>query len=724
MSFARRNLALLLSAAAAFVAAASSAGPLTVEEIVTLRSVATAEMSPDGERIAYVLRVPRRPYVDDDGPAYRELHVTDLEGRSRGYVIGKVDVRDIEWSADGKKIFYTAKRDDDEHVALYEIPIDGGESRRLYAHDTDIGELELSNDGRKLAFLAADAPPEHWEKLREKGFDAEVYEESALPTGVWILDVARAAERASRGSPAASPEGRDRPGERRRTGAGARGQRSDAEEPPLAIRAELPGSASVVRFSPDGTRYAVALAPTPLIDDFYVNRKITIVETETSRVIGRVEHEGKLGEFVWSPDGTRIAFIGAADPNDPLEGRLYVVSADGGEPRRVDRDYPGHIERLMWLDAETLLYVGARGVFTEIARTRVDEPFEIPPEPEGGPIVRTLHGNAAGRRFALVAETPQHPQEVYVWSEAEGYRRLTRSNPILDERDLAPQEVLRYTARDGLVIEGILVGPMQRQPGRRYPVVIAVHGGPESHFSHGWMSSYTFPAQAMAADGFAFFYPNYRASTGRGVEFSKLDHSDPAGREFDDLVDAKAYLVEIGLADPGRVGISGASYGGYASMWGATALTEHFAAAVAFVGLSDLIAAAGTSDIPHELHQVHWRAWPWDDWQFALERSPIYHAGKTRTPLLILGGDADPRVDPSQSLALYRHIKLRTDTPVRLVRYPGEQHGNRDTAAQLDYALRMQRWMKHYLQGPGGEPPPYELDVHVERLGAAAAAQE
>ncbi|MFS8609371.1 MAG: aldehyde dehydrogenase family protein, partial [Gammaproteobacteria bacterium] len=324
----------------------------------------------------------------------------------------------------------------------------------------------------------------------------------------------------------------------RRPSAGARGQRSDAEEPPLAIRAELPGSASVVRFSPDGTRYAVALAPTPLIDDFYVNRKITIVETETSRVIGRVEHEGKLGEFVWSPDGTRIAFIGAADPNDPLEGRLYVVSADGGEPRRVDRDYPGHIERLMWLDAETLLYVGARGVFTEIARTRVDEPFEIPPEPEGGPIVRTLHGSAAGRRFALVAETPQHPQEVYVWSEAEGYRRLTRSNPILDERDLAPQEVLRYTARDGLVIEGILVGPMQRQPGRRYPVVIAVHGGPESHFSHGWMSSYTFPAQAMAADGFAFFYPNYRASTGRGVEFSKLDHRDPAGREFDDLVDA------------------------------------------------------------------------------------------------------------------------------------------------------------------------------------------
>lgn len=130
----------------------------------------------------------------------------------------------------------------------------------------------------------------------------------------------------------------------------------------------------------------------------------------------------------------------------------------------------------------------------------------------------------------------------------------------------------------------------------------------------------------------------------------------------------------------------------------------------------------GTSDIPNELYLVHLRAWPWDDWQFALERSPIYHADQARTPLLIMGGDADPRVDPSQSLALYQNIKLRTDTPVRLVRYPGEGHGNARTAARLDHALRMQRWMNHYLNGPGGEPPPYELD-HALRLSADEQAQ-
>ena len=98
-----------------------------------------------------------------------------------------------------------------------------------------------------------------------------------------------------------------------------------------------------------------------------------------------------------------------------------------------------------------------------------------------------------------------------------------------------------------------------------------------------------------------------------------------------------------------------------------------------------------------------------------LERSPIYHADKVRTPLLIMHGQKDTRVHPSQSLEMYRHVKVRTDTPVRLVYYPGEGHGNRNTAAQYDYALRLERWMNHFLKGEGGDAPPFEID-HASRL--------
>jgi dipeptidyl aminopeptidase/acylaminoacyl peptidase len=107
---------------------------------------------------------------------------------------------------------------------------------------------------------------------------------------------------------------------------------------------------------------------------------------------------------------------------------------------------------------------------------------------------------------------------------------------------------------------------------------------------------------------------------------------------------------------------------------------------------------------------VHALKRPWDDWQFWLDRSPVFHAAKSRTPTLILHGTADPRVHPTQSLELYRHLKLHGKAPVRLVWYPGEGHGNARAASRLDYNLRMMQWMTHYLKGPGGAPPPYDID--------------
>ena len=129
-----------------------------------------------------------------------------------------------------------------------------------------------------------------------------------------------------------------------------------------------------------------------------------------------------------------------------------------------------------------------------------------------------------------------------------------------------------------------------------------------------------------------------------------------------------------------------------------------------FVGISDKISKVGTTDIANEEFYVHALKRPWDDWQFLLERSPIYHAGKSRTPLLIMHGKDDPRVNVGQSRELYRHLKIHNNAPVRLVLYPGEVHGNRKAAARLDYNLRLMRWMEHYLKGPGGDMPPYELD--------------
>jgi dipeptidyl aminopeptidase/acylaminoacyl peptidase len=121
-----------------------------------------------------------------------------------------------------------------------------------------------------------------------------------------------------------------------------------------------------------------------------------------------------------------------------------------------------------------------------------------------------------------------------------------------------------------------------------------------------------------------------------------------------------------------------------------------------------------TTDIPYEDMMVHTLFDPWTNWQFSLDRSPLYLAERCRTPLLIAGGTSDTRVHPSQSLQFYRALKMIGKAPVRYVRYPGEPHGNLRATSRYDYSLRALRWFEHYLKGPGGDPPPWDLRLGEE----------
>lgn len=673
------------------VSAAPGDDALTPWDVAALRSVQEAVVSPDGTRIAYVLAVPRDPFAGDDGRAYQELHLAGPDGATRPFVGGKVAVKKVAWTPGGSAIGFLAKRDGDDAVALYVIPADGGEARRLVARASDVEEFSFGPDGKRLAYLAEDEEPEEKKALKEKGFDQEVFEEEWRPVRVWIVELP--------GGPLdAAPSGE-----------------------PRAL--DLAGSASELHWSPAGDRLAVALAPTPLVDDEYMARRVKVVDAGSGAVVAAVDNPGKLGEVAWSPDGQRLVMISAADLNDPSEGRLTVVSAaTGGPPVDLLPDYPGHVADFAWSGSGRLLFLGDEGVATTVNQIAADGSGWTVLHRGGGAsgeagagsaVLTDLSLAADGHTVALVGEAADHPAELFRGRLDDGgftgLERLTRSNPRLDEVRFARQEVVRFTARDGLDLEGILIHPRDAEAGRRYPLILAVHGGPESHHSNGWLTGYNQPGQVAAARGFAVFYTNYRGSTGRGVAFSKLSQGDLAGKEFDDLVDAIDHLIARGLVDRDRVGITGGSYGGYATAWGSTRYTDRFAAGVMFVGISELIAKDGTSDIPHELHDVHQRSWPWQDWQRMLERSPVYYVEQARTPLLILGGKDDPRVHPSQSLILYRFLKILDKTPVRLVRYPGEEHGNRKAAARLDYNLRMLRWFEHYLQGPGGAPPPPEI---------------
>ncbi len=667
------------------MAVADTAGGLTPLDLARIRSVESARIAPDGKLIAYVLTVPREPGKDENGGPWAELHVADTGGTSRPFITGEVNVGSIRWTPDGRRIAFLCKRGEDKHRSLYAIPVDGGEAKRLVAHGDDIEEYSFSPDGLKVAFIAREAEPKERKKRAEKGFNAEIYEEEWRAARVWIAELS-----------------------------------SDAGEPRAL---ELDGSASGIEWSPAGDVLAVGLSPTPLVDDEMMRRRVHIVGVADGAVRTRVETPGKLGAFRFSTDGEHVAMLAAEDIHDPSEGRLMVVPTSGGEPHNALPGYLGQVEAIAWQDADTVLYIGAEGVWTTFGKLDASGENRAQILEAPGPILRQLSLAADGQSGVFVADSPQHPAEAYYMAHGDAApRRLTDSNPWLAERRLAVQERVEYRARDGLALEGVLVRPLDEQPGTRYPLILSVHGGPEAHVSNGWVTGYGTPGQTGAARGFAVFYPNYRGSTGRGVEFSKAGQGDPAGKEFDDLVDAIAHLDQAGLIDRAKVGVTGGSYGGYASAWAATKLTEHFAAAVMFVGISDRVSKSGTTDIPTEEYLVHARKWPWEAWDEMRERSPITWAQQARTPILICHGKEDPRVHPSQSLELYRYLKLAGNVPVRLVWYPGEGHGNRKAGARLDYSLRQLEWLEHYLKGPGGEPPPHALDYGIELVEADAGA--
>ncbi len=674
MNTIRNVTVVILGIGLLFSGSAALADGMTLEQIAKLQQVGQIAVSPDGKRIAYTRVVPRDLRHEDDGGAWTELHVIDEHGQSRPFISGQVNVRSIGWLPDSSAVSFLDRRSGADHTTLYKIPVAGGEARRVATVGTGVRGYSFSPDSDRVALIAMEEDSEELKSQRDKGFTQIIYEEDWKPRRLWIVDLDDA----------------------------------DADIEPLDVE----GSVQRVQWSPAGDRLAIAVTPRELVDDTLMFQRLRIIDTEGEQ-LGRIDNPGKLGDWSWSPDGAHIAFIGTESIHDTREGRLMVASGDGGEWTNLLPDLPGHVWHVDWRQAGEIAFISYEGVEARLGVIQADGGDERTLAQRDGLIFDSL-SIADNGRVALGASTVEHPREVYAL-DADRPERLTVSNDWLNDVELARQEVVTYAARDGLEIEGLLIWPLDYREGQRYPLILAAHGGPEAHYSNGWLTSYNLPAHHAAAEGYFMFYPNYRGSTGRGVDFALTSQGRPAAEEFDDLVDGVDYLIGRGLVDGDRVGITGGSYGGYASAWGATYYSERFAAAVMNVGLSDKIAMLGTSDIPQELYLVHYLTWPWEDWDMYRQASPIYYASQAQTPILILHGDADPRVDPTQSRILYRYLTLQEDPPpLRLVLYRGEGHGNQRAASRRDYSLRLMRWMDQYLKGDGGDPPPYQLDYGLD----------
>jgi dipeptidyl aminopeptidase/acylaminoacyl peptidase len=645
------------------------ARPFDVETAVGLVSVREAVLDPTGRHVAYVLSVPREA-DDEPGTARAELWVTTVEGGPpRRFSPPGTSATSPRWAPDGGAIAYLARADDDADdgddadrdvgaTQIHVIPIDGGSAEALTAHPTSVTALRWAPDGDGLAFTASDETSDAEREDEDAGRDWVVVGDDDAFQRLWLVD------------------------------AGTGVTRSLHDEP-LHVGA--------FTWTPDGSTIVMVASGTTSVDDAMMSSRIYRLPLADGRpaapeVVCRTP--GKLGDLAVSPGSHTLAFLGATSRNDPLPQNVFVTPLDGSAPRLLTDGLEASATAIAWMDDRTLVMLADEGTRTTLrridaatgrGRTILDG--------ADGPVLRSFSVRDSLARFCAVGETPAHPAEVFVGT-LDGARldRLTDHNPVLASLRLAPMETIEWRSADGLRVEGVLTRPAP-DVGAPAPLVVHPHGGPEAASQHGWSPL----VQLLAARGYAVLQPNYRGSAGRGVAFSRGDHDDLGGQEFQDILSGVDALIERGLVDPDRVGMGGWSYGGYLSAMAATHHSPRFRAAVMGAGISNWVSFTGTTDIPEEMSVVHWNRPMSENVALYWERSPLAAIDRAATPTLILFGAGDERVPPGQGHELHHALRDR-GVATEMVLYPRAGHGIRERAHLVDLYTRQLDWFDEHLR--------------------------
>lgn len=656
-----------------------AADVLSPKDVLMMKRVSSAVISPKGDWIAYTVSVPREA-TDRAGSAYNELYLISARTKDvRPFITGKENVSSVAWRPDGSALAFLTVRGENALSQVWMIPMEGGEAVQMTRSETGVSSFAWNPAGDQIAYLSTSPRTAREKKLESSGYGFVYFEEDLKHRNLFSVDVGKAS----------------------------------ATGGPQQLTRDITVWSFV--FAPDGKSIALAASPRNHVDDSYMFQKIHLLNLETKSLKQLTINPGKLGNYLFSPDGKNLAYASALEQKDHAVSQAFVIPVNGGEAKNLTpAKFHGHVRWVDWKDANTLLYGAAEGTANTISSVSI----------AGGGRKILLTSENSGVVFdhptfsrdvkvaAFSANTDGYPGDLFVWNIGSETVRLTTTNPWLNDRQMGKQEVVKYKSRDGVEIEGLLLYPVNYQKSMTYPLVTIVHGGPEANYSNGWMTSYGEPGQILAGKGYVVFYPNYRSSTGYGVEFAAVGYMDPAGKEFDDIADGIEYLAKLGIADKNRVGLGGGSYGGYASAWFATYYTKMVKAVCMFVGISDLISKRGSTDIAYEELYVHSGKPLEQMWDLALKRSPLYYAHQSKTATLIMGGGADPRVHPTQSIELYRQMKMTNHPAVRLVQYPGEGHGNARQPGRIDVLYRILDWYDWYVKDAKplkGPMPPLDI---------------
>ena len=717
------RVVVVLAAAGAIAPAAvaqTAQRPMTFLDVQQLRSVSGASVSPDGRRVLYTLSVP------DWKEARRttDIYLVSVDGgvattRQLTFTKDKNETSP-KWGPDGSFLVFSSNRDGTGATAtdqLYLMRPDGGEARKLTDAKDGIGDYQFTKDGRWLVYAAGKPEDRQLWALPVAGVDTAASKpltKHATPIRTWLLSPTSAALYFT------APDTVDKDN---RTRVEKKFTVSIRNEPRPAdqlwaldlgslketrLTSDSSYSVEGVTISRDGAwvgfqgtfnnRYQRNVTES----DSYVD--VYLLQTATGK-IERLTNNAEIGESTvsFSRDGSMLAIAAENDWTYFRDQKLYVrPTAQPGAPwRKLGAGYDGSLSTGFWSDDGKTIYV-TDGVKATMQVMSVSvETGDVRPVTSVRGVAIADRDEDSGLILVTYADN-KTPGGLYAVRSAtqlgdrSAWTRLTDANPQVAQLALGDAEEISWKSKDGKLVGGILVKPVGYQSGRKYPLIVQIHGGPASadvmRFNPGY------GAQVYAGNGYAVLLPNYRGSTNYG-ERHRLDIvGNYFQKGYEDIIAGVDDLIRQGIVAPDSMGVMGWSAGGHWSNWIMTQ-TDRFKAISSGAGAMNWISMYAQSDVQRNRAEYFGRGKkPWEDFEAYWRVSPLRYIGNARTPTLIHVVDGDPRVPRPQSEELHMALKQR-GVPTEFFVYPGSSHGIPDPRNQYLKAVAEFAWFEKWIRG-------------------------
>ena len=679
-SVASLSLCVLLLASVAWAHQAEGKRGVTPEDYFAFEFISDPRISPDGKLVAYVVTTVDQKQNRRHSSIW--MAATDGSRAPWQFTTSPQNANAPRWSPDGQSLAFISSRTSadgpagDDKPQVWILSMSGGEARRITNLKNGANSFQWSPDGKRLACLSRTGPSDNRAESKDRS-DVRHYSHISYKfndTGwfddrrghIWIVD-------SKTGAAKQITSGEDW---------------NDADP----------------QWSPDGARIAFVSNRTGKEYEENRNADVWVISAEGGPLTRISDHDEADNSPRWSPDGKTIAFVGRIREDE--HPKIWLAPSAGGAPATLAaRNLDLIPSDLDWAEDGRALYFQT-GVKGETHLFRVDViSKELSPVTFGPRAIRGVDINDKTRKMVYAANDFKHLDDLYVADiSGQNERKVTRNNEALwRQLELQDVERISYKSADGWDVDGFFVKPVGWQEGKKYPMILSVHGGPAGMYGVDWFHEF----QVYAARGWAVFFTNPRGSTGYGEKFERGIVGEWGGKDYQDVMNGvDAILKKYPWIDRDRLGVTGGSYGGYMTNW-IVGHTNMFKAAVTLRSVVNFISDDGTRDGAYG-HKRDFGGDIFEKFDLYWDRSPLRWAKNVKTPTLILHSDNDYRVPLEQGEQWFRALK-HFGVTTELVIFPRENHNLTRTGEpkHLVESLNWQiYWFDRFLNGNSTATPP------------------